>query len=339
MVMPGRNYNNGTTKDYRYGFNGKENDNEVKGEGNTVAFEARIYDSRLGRWFAVDAYAHKYPDNSPYTFCINSPLQYKDANGHWLVDKYGNIIYTVGETKHEIIGNEIFSFQFYYFYTNDGQRVQVRYYGSKTSLDNAILEGNEKDGTLKILGVHSTKKVFGLVKGDDYKTFNCHGNSLNFPVDLRNIDWYVPGLDNDNLNNVEKVYKNAAEFTPVRAEDVKPGDIAIFGTGGQINHTATVTKVGKNGKNVRLTSKDDRNKIAHKLTIEEVQNSNENYANFMGYYRHNSNFKIANIEVTDFQGRKGAAGDVDGQQIKNILEARREQEKAEEIIRTVLGSL
>ena len=31
MLQPGRSYN---AAGYRYGFNGKENDNEVKGEGN-----------------------------------------------------------------------------------------------------------------------------------------------------------------------------------------------------------------------------------------------------------------------------------------------------------------
>jgi hypothetical protein len=34
---------------YSYGVNGKENDNEVKGEGNQQDFEARIYDLRAGR--------------------------------------------------------------------------------------------------------------------------------------------------------------------------------------------------------------------------------------------------------------------------------------------------
>jgi len=47
MEMPGRTYRQPNSS-YRYGFNGKENDNEVKGEGNQIAFENRIYDPRLG---------------------------------------------------------------------------------------------------------------------------------------------------------------------------------------------------------------------------------------------------------------------------------------------------
>ena len=51
MLMPGREF---SSTDYRYGFNGKENDNEVKGNGNSLDFGARIYDPRLGRWMSPD---------------------------------------------------------------------------------------------------------------------------------------------------------------------------------------------------------------------------------------------------------------------------------------------
>ncbi len=44
--MPGRSYNGG---DYRYGFNGTEKDDEVKGAGNQIDFGASGYDPRLGR--------------------------------------------------------------------------------------------------------------------------------------------------------------------------------------------------------------------------------------------------------------------------------------------------
>src|SRR5690606_9621159 len=50
--MPGRAWTLGDA--YRYGFNGKENDNEVKGEGNQQDYGMRIYDTRLGRFLSVD---------------------------------------------------------------------------------------------------------------------------------------------------------------------------------------------------------------------------------------------------------------------------------------------
>ena len=70
-----------STVSYRFGFNGKENDNEVKGTGNSVDFGARIYDSRLGRWLSVDPLQVKYPDKSPYNFCSNNPIIFVDPDG------------------------------------------------------------------------------------------------------------------------------------------------------------------------------------------------------------------------------------------------------------------
>jgi len=70
---------------YRYGFNGKEQDNEVSGEGNTIAFEARIYDSRLGRWMAIDPLFKKYSGFSPYNFATNSPIYILDFDGRDII--------------------------------------------------------------------------------------------------------------------------------------------------------------------------------------------------------------------------------------------------------------
>ncbi|MBS1735236.1 MAG: hypothetical protein JSS98_01355, partial [Bacteroidetes bacterium] len=50
MQEPGREYSpSSSSGHYRYGFNGKENDNEVKGEGNQQDYGMRFYDPRLGR--------------------------------------------------------------------------------------------------------------------------------------------------------------------------------------------------------------------------------------------------------------------------------------------------
>ncbi|MFO0448094.1 MAG: hypothetical protein ACK52I_05410, partial [Pseudomonadota bacterium] len=49
---------------HRYGFQGQEEDNEMKGDGNSFAFEYRIHDTRLGRFFSGDPLHRKYPNNS-----------------------------------------------------------------------------------------------------------------------------------------------------------------------------------------------------------------------------------------------------------------------------------
>jgi hypothetical protein len=47
--MPGRSYQG--SEDYRYGFNGKEMNNEVSGTGNVYDYGFRIYNPRLGKFF------------------------------------------------------------------------------------------------------------------------------------------------------------------------------------------------------------------------------------------------------------------------------------------------
>ncbi|MBO6518337.1 MAG: LysM peptidoglycan-binding domain-containing protein [Bacteroidia bacterium] len=66
---------------YRFGFNGKELDDEVAGKGNTIAFEARIYDSRLGRFFTGDPRESEYPWQTTYAYFKNSPISQIDFLG------------------------------------------------------------------------------------------------------------------------------------------------------------------------------------------------------------------------------------------------------------------
>lgn len=79
MLVPNRHQD---AKEYRYGFNGKEKDDELKGGGNSLDFGARIYDSRIGRWFAVDSKFKKYPDLSPYIYVGNNPIHFVDYDGN-----------------------------------------------------------------------------------------------------------------------------------------------------------------------------------------------------------------------------------------------------------------
>jgi RHS repeat-associated protein len=66
---------------YRYGFNGKENDNEVKGEGNQQDYGMRIYDPRLMRFLSVDPISNVYPELTPYQFASNRPIDGIDQDG------------------------------------------------------------------------------------------------------------------------------------------------------------------------------------------------------------------------------------------------------------------
>ena len=106
---------------YRFGYQGSEKDNELKGQGNSYTTEFRQLDPRLGRWFSVDPVIQ--PWQSPYcsmddnSIVLSDPLglfgsyrdalEYKrkndlrgrirkdvDGNGFMIVDKEKHISYS-----------------------------------------------------------------------------------------------------------------------------------------------------------------------------------------------------------------------------------------------------
>ena len=79
MLMPGRNFN---TNKYKFGFNGKEKDNEIFGtEGSEYAYKFRLEDSRIGRFLSVDPLASKFPWNSNYAFSENRVIDGVELEG------------------------------------------------------------------------------------------------------------------------------------------------------------------------------------------------------------------------------------------------------------------
>jgi RHS repeat-associated protein len=69
------------TRSYRYGFQGQEIDDEVKGEGNSVNFEFRMYDPRISRFLSIDPLSAQYPYNSPYAFAENRVIDGRELEG------------------------------------------------------------------------------------------------------------------------------------------------------------------------------------------------------------------------------------------------------------------
>ncbi len=78
VTLTNRNF---TSSSYRYGFNGMEKDDEVKGSGNSYDYEMRFYDNRLGRFLSIDPVANYYPSLSTYQFASNTPIWAVDLDG------------------------------------------------------------------------------------------------------------------------------------------------------------------------------------------------------------------------------------------------------------------
>ena len=84
MLLVGRTWQTATT--YKYGFNGKENVDDVYGNDVAVDFGARIYDVRLGRWLSVDKKEINYISNSPYIVGLDNPIIFIDTDGKGILN-------------------------------------------------------------------------------------------------------------------------------------------------------------------------------------------------------------------------------------------------------------
>ena len=67
-ALPGRS---ASISNYRYGFQGQEKDDEIKGAGLSYNYKFRMHDPRIGRFFSIDPLYKEYPHNSVYAFSEN----------------------------------------------------------------------------------------------------------------------------------------------------------------------------------------------------------------------------------------------------------------------------
>ncbi|WP_310560430.1 RHS repeat-associated core domain-containing protein [Flavobacterium sp.] len=99
MLVPNRH---GSSTAYRYGFNGKEKDDELKGEGNAIDYEKRFYDPRIGKFLSLDPLIKSFPWYSPYQFAGNKPIWAIDLDGE--EEKYYQLINTKNKKGQPVLG-------------------------------------------------------------------------------------------------------------------------------------------------------------------------------------------------------------------------------------------
>jgi RHS repeat-associated protein len=80
VVLEGRTYT--AESGYRYGFNGKEKDDEgMGGGGQTYDYGFRIYNPSLARFLSVDPLVNLFSFYSPYHYAGNSAIACSDKDG------------------------------------------------------------------------------------------------------------------------------------------------------------------------------------------------------------------------------------------------------------------
>ncbi len=91
----------------RYDYNGKED--QTTGDLKFLDYGARMYDTRLGRWFNVDPLAEKLQHQSPYAYCNNDPVNYADPDGQFGIFGaiIGGVVGGIAEFGSQVISNLI----------------------------------------------------------------------------------------------------------------------------------------------------------------------------------------------------------------------------------------
>ncbi len=93
MLQPGRSAPANATLagGYRFGYNGKEKDNNGEFGLTNYDYGFRIYNPGLGRFLSVDPLVNSYPWYTPFQFAGNSPVSNIDIDG--LEEMHFNLTY------------------------------------------------------------------------------------------------------------------------------------------------------------------------------------------------------------------------------------------------------
>ena len=184
--MEGRRWNLGLGV-YRYGFNGKENDNEVKGEGNQYDYGFRVYNPQIGRFLSTDPLAKKYAFYTPYQFAGNKPIVAVDIDGQEdhiytisFFKKQGQAVFTSSHNEGNVIGIDRNGYEVY-----DRPEKFVAAYniafidGTSYSLRQSFDSYKEMQG-VEQSGFYSQAVSLSLYKGFDLGLTSFYGSEFGY---------------------------------------------------------------------------------------------------------------------------------------------------------------
>jgi len=98
---------------FPFGFNGMEMDDELEGDGSSINYEARLLNTRLGRFLSIDPRTKQFPMLTPYQFASNTPVWGIDLDGEevriytespsYLTLNVGHTFVTVGNAEEVVV--------------------------------------------------------------------------------------------------------------------------------------------------------------------------------------------------------------------------------------------
>ncbi len=188
MQMPGRSYSNGQDV-YRYGFNGKERNNEINESDYDLG--ERMYDARIGRMKSIDRFFKKYPYFSPYQYAGNSPIKIMDNNGDSLrvaggvdeIKKFTTMLNTVfsGKIKVSVDANGFVSL------AGNPAKLSATSKALYNALNTVIAD---KNGTADVVLLGKTQGGYAI--GGAWQGATVHGKRVN-TLDLYDMEKFTAG--------------------------------------------------------------------------------------------------------------------------------------------------
>ena len=221
MLQPNRHYT--LAEEYKFGFNGKENDDEVYGvKGSFQDYGMRMYDTRLARFASADPLIIKeqqYPELTSYQFASNTPIQAIDldglealvmvqatskSTGHTVLlvanyteigvnDKGEKLYRRTGYTQYDLTSNSAMRTRFHentdvgYVNLKD---VSIQELRSLKGFDGIVQITNNDVGEDKTYTENEIKTELGL-KRYIIETYGNINNNIEFNLSTKNCAWFV----------------------------------------------------------------------------------------------------------------------------------------------------
>jgi RHS repeat-associated protein len=289
MVAIGRTYSNPITSSYRYGFSGKEINQELNGDYD---FGARIYDPRLGRWLSLDPMFRSFPIFSPYTFVNNNPLRFIDPSGGFLLDVHQRI----AENALRMNGAQW------------GFRINFGAYGVGNSMYSKEAQNDVKNNSF-MFGIVGQGTVFsgGVTDPDwnDADNKSAHFDQMNFDQIIQNysklntrttelVNQFKSGTINEEqfgfeigkqLHSIQDLYSHSNYIELYIAKYGKPTDPTTIPTLKEVMSNSKYADFAKSLKTTLKTGEyPGKGPNSHKAMNHDV-GAGSNYTNLVGETR------------------------------------------------------
>ncbi|ANO47693.1 yd repeat protein [Flavobacterium columnare] len=243
-----------------YLFNGKELDRET----NLTYYGARYLDMKTSLWLNIDPLAEKFPNTSPYVYCLNNPIKLIDPDGRWPEPPAW---WTNGVAKWNRLNNaekNIIKWDVRFYKANDIEKNADAAFAMTEATFGKQGKGDESDAFRHAFWQATNTQDVGESFTRKWSDAHEYGTSTN---EVR-TDLYMDIHNNDVGIEIGKANPKATpeELRNIILDRISKGDLLI------INSNDKLIKSDGNGLKTSQIRQYDK---AHKIATEILKNPND----------------------------------------------------------------